>query len=344
MDRFVCDGSYKEALKEYTESILQKYGTASRAAEREVLYLAKKGNTVAKSAYAEAILYQKIIRKDPHRDAFALYMESAGLKIAENGSFVSASGAAYPLSYWMIARFLVDYKRMPPLKKCEKIPEIEALALEERLSTALSLAAACVSNIRSGGALNLIGRILDEASADEELFNKIKTSVSKLASCDTIEECAGAAEDFFKQAAKEGYAYAANNLAAREADRIIALKEEGADLSSIKPHIESYEEYLKSAADRYESYAANRLGMFYVIGEVKGKKSTANFRDYINTGLAKEYFKKATVYPDANSAWAILNLIQYFHSDYTRNLALLDEHMRLIEKLNPKVYDIAMEI
>ena len=68
------------------------------------------------------------------------------------------------------------------------------------------------------------------------------------------------------------------------------------------------------------------------------------FRDHTDTALAKQYFEKATVYPDSNSAWAYYNLIRYFHRDYDRNITLLNEHMDLIRLLNPAVYDLAIEL
>ena len=51
-------------------------------------------------------------------------------------------------------------------------------------------------------------------------------------------------------------------------------------------------------------------------GEIKGNGGTATFKEYVDHAMAYEYLKKATVYPDANSAWAYLNLMKYFHKDY----------------------------
>ena len=102
--------------------------------------------------------------------------------------------------------------------------------------------------------------------------------------------------------------------------------------------------YLKIAADRYESYAANRLGLFYITGEIKGANGTAALKGYIDPSLAKEYFEKATVYPDENSAWGYLNLMKYFPKTYEKDIDLMNEHMDYIKALNPAVYSIAMDL
>ena len=97
-----------------------------------------------------------------------------------------------------------------------------------------------------------------------------------------------------------------------------------ADPGELSAAIDRYVEYLKMSADRYEPYAANRLGLFYMTGEITGKGGTSRHKDYFNSALAKEYFNKATVCPDANSAWAFFNLIKYFHKDYDNDI----EHLK----------------
>ncbi len=113
----------------------------------------------------------------------------------------------------------------------------------------------------------------------------------------------------------------------------------------ITEHVNAFVHYLTISADRYEPYAANRLGLFYMTGEVRSSSGdTVHLHDYINIPFAKKYFQKALVYPDANSAWAYFNLIKYFHKDYDTNIDLLNEHMECIRELNPVVYDIAIEL
>ena len=353
--RFQCDGSFKEDFKAYTEQILEKYGVSSQTAQREIMCMAEEGNVVAKKLYADMSFYRKLLRKSPDRDAFELYLQAAGIT-ADGGSWC-CSGVSYPLAFWAVGYYLVNYRRESTLKNCEKIDCIEQMSLKERLSTALALAVACIGYVDAAGAVNLAGRILQEISEDGELFAALSPVfteavaghdfsgiLSEPAVCDTVDSCAKLAEAFFQAAAKKGYVYACNNLAAREADRIIAMDDQTIDSAEMKAAVESYVNYLKLSADKYEPYAANRLGLFYATGEVKGTTGKRIFKEYIDFPLGKQYFTKATMYPDANSAWAFYNLIRYYHRDYDSDLALLNEHMDYIKELNPKVYDLAMEM
>lgn len=356
MNRFTCDRSYENDLKEYTEQILEKSGVSSQSAEREIMCMADEGNTVAAKLYADLVFYKKVLRKFPYRDAFSLYLRSAGISVDDTGS-LQCSGVSYPLSFWTIGYYLVNYHRESVLLKCEPIGLIDSMSFNDRLATALELAAACITYINAAGAINLVGRILREAAQDADTFAALKPMINetiadrdfpeislKVTSCETAEQCAAIAELFFATAAQEGYVYACNNLAAREANRIIRMSRDGKDDEFLKECIMKYVHYLKISADKYEPYAANRLGLFYMTGEIKGKAGKVVVRDYIDPALAKDYFTKATVYPDANSAWSFFNLIKYFHKDYDNNIELLNEHMDYIKELNPEVYDIAMEL
>ncbi|MBQ8949821.1 MAG: hypothetical protein IJ065_01480 [Eubacterium sp.] len=364
---FTVDGSYKNDLREYNEQILEKYGVSSGSAEREIMCLADSGNTVACKLFADLIFYKKVLRKNFYRDAFELYLKSAGMSVNEFGW--SCSGVSYPLSFWMIGYYLVNYKRESALAKCETIDIIEEMSLEERFTIALKLAVSTVDNIAASGAINLIGRILFEVSESEELFLHLKEVIRQTV-CEhdfseieietapvmSGEDCGLLADKFFVKAAEEGYVYACNNLAVREAEKIInILTSDGGSAEDMNGSYEIYKEevnnavldyicFLKIAADRYEPYAANRLGLFYRTGEIKTAEGSYIFRDYIDHNMAKEYFKKATVCPDENSGWAFLNLIRYYYQDYSNNIELMNEHMDYIKTLNPKAYDIAIEL
>ena len=363
---FTIDGSYKDDLKEYNEEILEKYGISSGSAEREIMCLADSGNTVACKLYADLIFYKKVLRKHFYRDAFQLYLKSAGISVNEFGWM--CSGRSYPLSFWIIGYYLVNYKRESSLAECENIDIIDEMSLEERFTLALKLAVSTVDHISAAGAINLIGRILFEISEDSALFAKMKDVVVSTVckhdfdsigimtvTVDTQKECGLLADQFFIRAAEDGYVYSCNNLAVREAERIIGMlsddgsgrsKEEiyTANKDEIDMSVLDYICFLKIAADRYEPYAANRLGLFYRTGEIKTSEGSFIFRDYIDHKLAKEYFEKATVCPDENSGWAFLNLIRYYYNDYSNNIELMNEHMDYIKTLNPKAYDIAIEL
>ena len=356
MELIKCSGRYKDDLEEYTGQILEKTGISSPVAEREIMVMADSGNTVACKLYADLVFYKKIFRKRPYAQAFSLYLRSAGLELSENGDF-EVTGDSYPLSFWILGYYLMNYRRSSPLQKCEEIPGIESMSYVKRLSQALYLAASCILSLSAPGALNLTGRILDEAGSDDEMFAALKDTVNKALNtepfpglsfdvfpCNAREDCTALSERFFREAADRGYIYACNNLAAKEAERIVGLKASGASDQELSESLERYISCLKLSADRYEPYAANRLGLFYINGEIKSGNKKAVFRDHTDTALARKYFEKATVYPDSNSAWAYYNLIRYFHRDYDRDIALLNEHMDLIKLLNPAVYDLAIEL
>ena len=129
------------------------------------------------------------------------------------------------------------------------------------------------------GAVNLIGRILYEIADNAELYEELKEDVSEIlegrffdkiafevGELRSAEDCKSAAEGFLVKAAEEGYVYACNSLAAREADRIVKLSED--DKTMLDEYILNYICFLKLAADRFEPYAANRLGLFYMTGEI----------------------------------------------------------------------------
>ena len=349
-------GSYENDMREYTEGVLAKYGVSSKSAEREIICMAESGNAVAKNFYADLVYNQKILRKRPFRDAFYLYMDSAGIDVDFLGEW-NSDGTAYPMAFWSVGYYLVNYKRGAALKICENIPEIDILTLEKRLAMALELAVACIDHEAVPGAINLVGRILQEASESDEMFSALGPVINKVLEGRTFtgisesivhiesrEKCAEISESFFVSAAQEGYVYACNSLAAREAERIVIAVNSGAKNEEVTENIINYICYLKIAADRLEPYAANRLGLFYINGEIKSGEKSAVFREYVDHSLAYEYFKKATIYPDSNSAWAYLNLMKYFHKDYDVDIDLMNEHMDYIKMLSKEVYDIAMDL
>lgn len=323
MNRFEVNTDYKIDFAVYTDKVITKYGSSSQAAELEIVSMAEGGNAVAKKAFGDLIFYKRIKSKHPYRDAFTLYMEAAGLSVDDSGEW-SISGKAYPQAFWPVGYYLVNYKCESVLANCETIDVIERMSRKDRLDVAMDLSKACLSHVKAPAAINLIGRIVKETKGDD------------------------AANEYFVDAANSGYVYACNNLAMAESERILQLITEDAydpNSPDVKEHIEKYRYYLTTSADKYEPYAGNKLGLFYMTGEIKNAKGEKHhFKEYIDTAMAKEYFKKATVHPDVNSAWAFFNLIKYFHKEYDNNLDLLNEHMEIIKELNPKVYDIAIDL
>ena len=351
---FKCNNKYEEYLKQYEKNIMGRFGVSSPSAEREIICMADQGNSVSCKLYADMIFYNKIIRKNRYGDAFKLYLKSAGITVDESGEW-KCSEDAYPLSFWIIGYYLVNYRRETILQKCDEISEIEKMTLAERMENALALAAVSLDYVDAPGAINLIGRILYEISEDKELFEQLHETVSEymaghsfdrinmtMSEITSAEEYRDLAGQFFVKAAEEGYVYGCNSLAAKEAAKIIDAFEEKS--AKIDDYIKNYISYLKLAADRLEPYAANRLGLFYMTGEIKSGDREARFRDYTDRAKAKEYFIKATQYPDANAAWGYFNLIKYFYNDYDNNIELMNEHMDYIKELNPEVYGQALDL
>ena len=367
MNLFTCDGSYKDDLKAYTETILEVYGVSAKSSEREIICMSNEGNVVATKLYGDLIYHKKLMRKNAYKDAFDLYLKAAGISV-EDGKW-TCSGKSYPQAFWNIGYFLMNYRRGAFLKECEQIDIIEEMSLIDRMTKAFELGVATLKVENISGAVNMVGRFLKEVSESDELFEQlgpvIKEGISELIEggkvnpemlqnipmLDTKEAYAKTAEDFFVEAAQDGYVFACNSLAAKEADRIIELYQDQlngvaflGDDSELNDSIINYICYLKLAADKYESYAANRLGLFYMTGEVLSSGNKAVFKDYIDTALAKEYFMKATVYPDENSAWGYFNLMKYFPKMYEKDIDLMNEHMDYIKELNLEVYSIAMDL
>lgn len=376
---FISDGSYKKDLDFYTNEIIKEYGVSSKSSEREIICLANEGNVVAKKLYADMLFYKKLHRKNNYREAFSLYMSSAGISY-KDGELIGG-GRSYPLSYWNIAFYLVNYRKNSFLEKSEEIEEIEKMPYNIRLLTALKLSVSALEYEDISGSVNLIGRILslagdydkdsEEVDSQHDMYEDVAEIYNKaVEECDNIKNLVSSysedyidsekifinsekdlsrlAEVFFVLAARRGYVFACNSLAAGKADEIVELyktaKSGDDNLVRLDALVADYIEYLKIAADKLEPYAANRLGLFYMTGEIAGREGEIRLKKYTDTVLAKDYFQKATVYPDSNSAWAYYNLMKYFPKTFSTDIALTNEYMDYIKVLNKKVYDLAMDL
>ncbi len=382
MFEFISDGSYKEDLDFYTNNIIKEYGVSSKSSEREIICLANDGNVVAKKLYADMLFYKKIHRKNNYREAFSLYMSSADISYKDDE--LIGGGRSYPLSFWYVAFYLVNYRKNSFLERSEEIEEIEKMPYNIRLLTAFKLSVSALEYENISGAINLIGRILMLAG-DHDIYNDVAAIYNKaVEECDNIRNLISSysedyvdrkkmylstekdllrlAEVFYVLAARRGYVFACNSLAAGKADEIVdmynTLKSKvdqdntkqqissvgNDDMNKLDELVADYIKYLKIAADKLEPYAANRLGLFYMTGEVAGKSGEIRLKQYTDTALAKDYFHKAIVYPDVNSAWAYYNLMKYFPKTFSTDIALTNEYMDYIKVLNRKVYDLAMDL
>lgn len=372
MNILPCNDNFREEFEQYSELVLTRYGMSSEMAEREAIFLSNRGNPVAQMAYADLFFYGKIKDSEYRVKAFDLYLRSADMTIDESGE-LRCQGRGIPQSYAMVGYYFFNYRRDGRLIDCETIDAIEKYKngeISERIKAALCLCASCLKYTKMPLAINLLGRILDEVSHSDELLAKMSEDINRLVvngdfcgfdpytdPVNTVCDCRKASEYFYIAAAESGYVYGCNSLATREADIIVELctgeidggKSEhdvtGNISDEVKSHIEKYITYLDMASARYESYASNKLGLFYASGEVRGKKSNRIFcfKSYCDLSLAKKYFTNATIYPNKTSAWAYYNLIKYFNKEYNSDLELLNKHMECMKNLNPEVYSLAME-
>ena len=348
---FKCDDTYKKDMEEYNRRIVMRLGVSSPLARRELMVLGESGNTVACTLYGDLVFYHMTGVKHWAGEAFKLYLRGAGITVTEGGW--ESSGKAYPRAFWMLGYYLVNYRAFSILEDCEEIETIEKLSRSERLKYALELTCLSYRLMEIPAACNLAGRILREIASDESLYTGLADfafeqlaglDISGVKIQDTVsrEDMEAFSKCCFIEAAEGGYVYAGNNLAAEEAVRLTEIPEDNKEEQEASA--ERYIGYLRLSADRFEPYAANRLGLFYLNGEVKANGKCVKLKGYVDRKKAKEYFEKATKYPDVNSAWAYYNLIRYFPTDYTGNLELLSEHMECIRELDISVYDLAMEI
>ena len=268
--KITCNNTYKADEEILNENVFEKYGYCSPSSEREIICLAASGNKAAQKSYADLLFYRKIPCRGNYGKAFPLYLEAAGISFGENG--IECTGDGTPLAFYVIGYYLVNYKCESILKKCETIDVIEKLTRQERLSLAMDLAIATLRSCKSPAAVNLIGRIIKECPS---LADKLDENAS--------------ADDYFEDAAENGYVYACNNLAAKEADLIV--KGEG----DVSFHVNEFVHYLTISADRYEPYAANRLGLFYMTGEIRSSSGDKVFlHDQINISRRLRYIPMST--------------------------------------------------
>lgn len=353
--------NYRNDMDEYMNKVTSIYGESSSPAALEKISLANAGNLVALKAYADDIYYGHIKRKYRFRDSFSLYLKAANIASLTDLTRINGNNA-YPPAFWSLGLFLVNYKYESVLRKCESIEMIDEIPRSKRLISALILSLSCLHYIDSSAVYNLIGRILREYADNTDMADSEKQSLSDAF---TIKEftdvynshdmpinealLSDASNAFFLKAYKLGYVYACNNLASKEAAIIVAMYNASSNKEDLlvnldfTTHVDSYIKYLRTSADKFEPYAANRLGLFYMSGEIISNKHKIHLRNYIDTSMAKSYWNKAIVRPDVNSAWAFFNLIQNFPKDY-ENIDLLNEHMEYIKQLNPRVYDIAIDL
>ena len=139
--------------------------------------------------------------------------------------------------------------------------------------------------------------------------------------------------DYFQNAAEQNYIYAYANLANIYLENIFDDPEHQTE------HMDKYILTLKKQADQYEPWAANKLGLFYLNGEIESRKTGKKlvFSDYIDRNRSFLFFSQATSYfNDTNSGWAYANMIINFPKKYIgdEDLSTLKQHLERLKSIN----------
>ena len=316
----------QEDLEEFSEKVLKRVGCSTKHAIREVIYLANRKpnpNTVALYEYADLLFFGNAegIKQDMN-EAFKKYKIAANIDNATE-QFKGGSSHSNPLALWSLSYIYFNYKN-PTIKgslsDTHKIPELDILSFRDRIWRATKRASQAYSFSElpcAANTLGLIARLLDEdinsldADSDPEI-QELKQEIPTIKKEFNLRD----STYYFKEAAKNGFVYAYNNLAEEERRKFI---KEIDNPESQKEHLDNYLGYLEKSANLDEAYAANKLGRIYLEGY---KIIDSNIEeDKLNESIidqekAFRYFYKAYkayhVFYDVYSAWACAHLCKYF--------------------------------
>lgn len=289
---FFFGQTYQEDQREFTNRVLCKYGVISAPGMREIYELAKKGNIFALYEYSDMMYYGKNDTKTVnHQKAFDYLERCAGIVCPTT----SEKPRCNPLALWSLSYIYYNYKPNSAIKS-HHILQLEQLDRNNRIETAIKYAKAAYDLNSCPPAQNMLGVIsLNEGAEVREKYGLLMPY------------------EHFSNAAADGYVYAFNRLALMDATAIFT------DPQNKVTHLKNYINHLTKAANRYENWASNRLGCFYLNGEVfcfiDGKRYSEFFPDYSNRHTAFRYFKASfSNIVDSNSAWGYANMIIHFRS------------------------------
>lgn len=318
---FFFGQAYQEDKKKFTEQVLCRYGVISDPGMREIYELAEKGNIFALYEYSDMMYYGKNDTKTVnHQKAFDYLERCAGVTCPTS----SEKERCNPLALWSLSFIYYNYVPNPAIAT-HHILQLEQLERNSRIETAIRYAKAAYALNSCPPALNMLGVIsLNEGAEVREKYGLLMPY------------------EYFSNAADEGYVYSYNRMALMDATAIFT------DPQNKVAHLKNYINHLTKAADKFENWASNRLGCFYLNGEVfcfiDGKRYSETFPDYSNRHAAYKYFKASfSNIIDSNSAWGYANMIIYFRST---NLCDSDitEYVNMIKHLNmPNVIEYLHE-
>ena len=274
-DLFFENKRTEDDLNDFSKCCIKKFGTTSKHGIMEIIRLAEKGNVIAKCEYADILYYGQVegVNRDINR-AFQLYKEAAGItNVFEKSEKSDLHINAYPQALWSIGHILFNYDNTRvnlALPINEPIIEIDGMSRIERIQcayTRASQALALASNLPA--AANLLGQIA-------QLTNNDCAKIEDFKKQKHINNCT----DYFDEAIKGGWVYAYNNLALEELRQlIIDIKKK----RKWKEHILNCLKNLHEAANRYEPWAANTLGQYYLEGIKYRDPETKNLKAIIDS-------------------------------------------------------------
>jgi len=251
----------KRDLDVFSECSIRKFGTTSKHGIMEIIRLAEreeKPNIIAMCEYADILYYGQVDGIEQNiPEAFRLYKKAAG--IDEENSEVSENSElhknAYPQALWSVGHIIFNYSNNrfnSALPKHDPIPEIEELDNLERNKLAYKRASQAYSISQLPAAANLLGQIAQLTDDDCNGIDEFKKKKR-------IKD----AQFYFEIAKDGGWIYAFNNLALEE------LKEMTNEIGCVQKrdiHIYNCLKNLHEAAIRFEPWAANLLGLYYLEG------------------------------------------------------------------------------
>ena len=324
--------NYEHDLDEFNQEVLCKYGTSSSAGLRAIISLAKKEptNMFAAYEYGELFYYGRNSLVKNLTKAFEWYFKASGLLQPTKTNFLNNKLTevneeySNPLALWSIAYILFNYHRDADLKTCKNIPYIDDLydhsndrPDEYIIQMAIYYAYKSYSLNNNGPAANLLGNILTKISDDDYFYytDLVKEKYDIKLLSDPLE--------YFKIAMNKDYVFGYNGYANQLAKRI---KD---DPISCHKYIKEYLELLNKSKQRDETWALNRLGLYYYDGEIA--KDVYDHKVKASKDTAKKFFLQAIeTFIDYNSVWACVNLIIKYPEDYKNNGPAFDELCRNI--------------
>lgn len=310
--------NYEHDLDEFNKEVLCKYGTSSSAGLRAIITLAKKepANMFAAYEYGELFYYGRNSLVKNLTKAFEWYFKAAGLLEPTKTNFfnnkLTEINEEYsnPLALWSIGYILFNYHRDADLKTCPNISYIEDLydynnkrPDENIIQMAIYYTYKSYALNFNGPAANLLGNILTKLSDDDYYYytDLIKEKYDITFISDPLE--------YFKIAIDRDYVFGYNNYANQLAKRI------SKEPLKCQMYAEKYLELLNKSKQKDETWALNRLGLYYYDGEIA--KDIYDHQAHPNKKEAKKYFLKAIeTFIDYNSVWACVNLIIKYPEDY----------------------------